>query len=82
MLIERVGSNSHKRNISGESGKKTNPQRLPLECRARALVHAAIFVRGPDCPDDVSVMLKRTSIAAGPRLRTNSLVPHSINDAT
>jgi hypothetical protein len=44
MLIERVGSNSHKRNISGESGKKTNPQRLPLECRARALVHAAIFV--------------------------------------
>jgi hypothetical protein len=82
MLIERVGSNSHKRNISGESGKKPNPQRLPLECRARALVHAAIFVRGPDCPDDVSVMLKRTSIAAGPRLRTNSLVPHSINDTT
>jgi hypothetical protein len=64
------------------SGKKTNPQRLPLECRARALVHAAMFVRGPDCPDDVSVMLKRTSIAAGPRLRTNSLVPHSINDTT
>jgi hypothetical protein len=63
MRIERVGSKPYKRNIIGECGEKTGPQRSPLERRARVGLRRNLVV-DPEIPDGMRGMLNE------PRWRT------------